>query len=188
MKQGPRQPHRPRSQGRAAADLPPRPADGAAAARTQRHAGEVHHPSPPPLAHAGHEGPHGVHGAQHVDVEGAAPLLGGGLQEGLVRAYDAGRVDEHVDGADLAGDPAQRRLVGHVGDDVGRTADIQSRHGEADGAQPRGDRRAEPARSAGHQGGPGHDHLSVQRAATSAAPPPTRTKARFTAPCWPAVS
>ena len=33
-----RQPHRPRSPGRAAADLPPRPADGAAAARAQRRA------------------------------------------------------------------------------------------------------------------------------------------------------
>ena len=56
-----------------------------------------------------------------------------------------------------AGHLAQRRLVGHVGGDVGRAADVQRGHGEALGAQPRGARRAEPARAAGHQGGTGHD-------------------------------
>ena len=76
---------------------------------------------------------------------------------GLFGADDAGRVDQHVDRADLAAHLAQRRLVGHVGGDVGRAADVQGGHGEAVGAQPRGARRAEPARAAGHQGGTGHD-------------------------------
>ena len=122
-----------------------------------RHAGQVHHPAPAPLAHAGHEDPHGVHRAQHVDVEDALPLLRRRLQQRLVRADDAGRVDQHVDRADLAGHPAQRRLVGHVGGDVGRAADVQGGHGEAFGAQPRGARRAEATRAPGHQGGTGHD-------------------------------
>jgi len=60
-------------------------------------------------------------------------------------------VDEHVHGADLAGCPAERRLVGHVRDEVDRPADIQGRHRETFGAQPLSGRRAEPARATGHQ-------------------------------------
>jgi len=113
--------------------------------------------APTGRAHVRHDGPAHVGHTEHVHVEHALPVLGRGGDH-VAHGTRAGVVAEHVD-VTVAFDDRARRGVARVRvAHVEAVDQVEAHHGGPVGGEAPRDRRADPARGAGH-----HHHVRCHR-------------------------